>query len=365
MKTKVAVAMSGGVDSSVTALLLKKAGHEVIGITLKIWQCKPEEISYKTKLCCSEKDVEDAKNVCSKIGIPHYTFDFYNEFEKYVIDPFCESYMKGLTPNPCILCNRHIKFDLLYKKIKTLGFDYLATGHYARIEKKGATYYLKKGKDTKNEQSYWLYVLDQNILEHVLMPLGNRTKTEVRTIAKNSGLPVADKPKSQEICFITEKNYRSFIQKNIKKSHQLKKGPIVDTKNNVLGYHSGIFNFTIGQREGLGLSLGKRMYVKKIIPEKNTIVVDEEENIYSKEIFVGETNWINKDENLKFPLRARVRIRYKHKEELAFIYPFGKKFYRIVFDKPQWAPTPGQSAVIYKGDIVLGGGIIQKNDCNN
>jgi len=362
MKHKVAVAMSGGVDSSVTALLLKQNGYEVVGITFKIWKCKSEEMSYKTKTCCSEKDVADAKNVCSKIGIPHYTFDFYNEFEKYVINPFCESYMKGLTPNPCILCNKHIKFDLLYKKIKTLGFDYLATGHYARIEKKGVNYYLKKGKDPRNEQSYWLYILDQNILCRLLMPLGNYTKTEVRDIAKNSGLPVADKPKSQEICFISEKNYRNFIQKNFNRN-ELEKGPIVDTKNNVLGYHSGIFNYTIGQREGLGISLGKRIYVAKILPEKNTIVVDEEKNIYSKEIFIRDTNWINKD--LKFPLRAKVRIRYKHEESLATIYKINKNFYKIIFDKPQWAPTPGQSAVIYKGDIVLGGGIIQKNDYNN
>ena len=347
-KIKVAVAMSGGVDSSVAVALLKDQGYEVVGITMRLWACKTVTPANK-KLCCSLNDTEDAKKVCCLLEIPHYTVDFRKEFSKQVIEPFCGSYQQGITPNPCILCNKEIKFDLLLKKAKVLGFNFLATGHYANIQPP----FLLKGKDENNDQSYWLYGIKEKNLKNILMPLGIYTKPEVRELARKYNLNVAEKPKSQEICFIQDNNYRNFM-----KHYDIKEnsGEIVDKNGKVLGAHKGVSNFTIGQRSGLGISAGKRVYVSKIIPEENMVIIGNEKDVYSTELTVKNVNWLSAVE--KFPFKTEVKIRYKHKEADAAIYKLSKILYKIVFDKPQWAVTPGQSAVFYDGNKVLGGGEI-------
>ncbi|MBU0951695.1 MAG: tRNA 2-thiouridine(34) synthase MnmA [Elusimicrobia bacterium] len=347
-KIKVAVAMSGGVDSSVAAALLKDKGYEVVGLTMRLWACKTAASANK-KLCCSLNDTEDAKKVCCLLAVPHYTVDFRKEFNKQVIEPFCENYRRGITPNPCILCNQKIKFDLLLEKAKSLGFNFLATGHYAKIQPP----FLLKGKDDNNDQSYWLYGVKEKNLKNILMPLGIYTKTQVRELARKYHLNVAGKPKSQEICFIQDNNYRNFMkQYSVKEKH----GAIVDKNGKVLGAHKGVSNFTIGQRSGLGISAGKRVYVCRIVPEENKVVIGDEKDVYSSELIVKNVNWFVHIE--KFPLKTKVKIRYKHKEADAAIYKSDKILYKIVFDQPQWAVTPGQSAVFYAGNKVLGGGEI-------
>jgi len=355
MKKRVAVAISGGVDSAVCALLLKKEGYEVMAITMRL--LKNEE---KSKKYLSIRGVEKAKRIAEKIGIPHYTIDIREIFRKYIITNFCEEYKKGRTPNPCIRCNQYIKFGVLLKKAKQLGAEYLASGHYARIEydKKKGKYLLKKGCDLNKDQSYFLYRLTQKELPYILMPLGNFTKDKIKKIAKEQKLPIEENIReSQEICFIPENNYSEFLKKYL--SEEIKPGPILDTQEKLLGKHKGIMFYTIGQRRGLGISGKIPLYVVDINKKENAIIVGPENELYKSKLEVCEVSYVT-EEKLKKPSNLKVKIRYRHKEAPAVVYPFENKKVHIKFIQPQRAITPGQSAVFYDEDIAVGGGIIEK-----
>jgi len=346
MKKKVAVAISGGVDSAVCALLCKKEGYEVIGVTMRLLE--------------NEDRIEKAREIAKKIGIPHYTIDVRKIFKKYIITNFCEEYKKGRTPNPCIRCNQYIKFGVLLKKAKQLGAKYLATGHYARIEynKEKGKYLLKKGCDLDKDQSYFLYRLTQKELAYILMPLGNFTKDKIKEIAREQKLPIEeDMRESQEICFIPENNYSEFLKKYL--SEEIKPGLILDTQGKLLGKHKGIIFYTIGQRRGLGISAKIPLYVVEINEEENALIVGPENELYKSNLEVCEVSYVTEDK-LKKSLNSKVKIRYRHKEAPAIVYPLEDKKVHIKFTQPQRAITPGQSAVFYNEDIVIGGGVIEK-----
>lgn len=350
MKKRVVIAMSGGVDSSVAAALLVRQGFEVIGITM----CFSLPDSGKKKpSCCGLEGIEDARRVAHKLGIKHYVLNFSRALKEKIIQDFIAEYTSGRTPNPCIRCNQYIKFDALLKKALVLDAEFLATGHYARI-KEARGFLLKKAKDRHKDQSYFLYRLSQNQLQRIIFPLGNYTKKEVRILAREFDLPVADKPGSQEICFLPGNNYREFLRERHIKN---KPGFIVDTQGNVLGKHEGVAFYTIGQREGLGIAMGYPIYVIKIDPFRNRIVVGKKEEAYRSACALKEPHFILKPRKKK--IVANVKIRYNHKEAPAEIILRGRKM-NVRFKKPQFAVTPGQSAVFYNRDIVLGGGIIDK-----
>ncbi len=361
---RVVVAMSGGVDSSVTAALLKERGFEVIGITMQIW-----ERSEDWGGCCGIGSIEDAKKVANRLGIPHYVLNFRDIFRERVITNFCEEYGEGRTPNPCIRCNQYIKFDALMKKAKELGADYMATGHYARIEreefrvdslevgeKARARYVLKKGIDTKKDQSYVLHTMTQEQLEHTLMPLGNFTKEEVRQIAREKDLAVADRPESQEICFIQDETYREFLEKCMPEG--VRPGSILNKEGEVIGKHRGIIFYTIGQRKGIGVATKEPLYVIAIDKERNSIVVGKEKDVYGDELIANDVKYIAVA-GLKEPAKLNVKIRYLHQASPALVSPLNKDEVKVKFEKPQRAITPGQAAVFYDGDIVVGGATIK------
>lgn len=357
MKNRVVVAMSGGVDSSVAAGLLKKQGYEVIGITL----CFNLADSAKRRpTCCGLQGIEDARRVAHKLGIRHYVLNMQKVLKERVIKDFCLEYLKGRTPNPCIRCNQYIKFDALLKKTFSLGAEYLATGHYARImqicRSAARHYLLKKAKDLKKDQSYFLYRLGQGQLKHILFPLGNYTKDEVRKIARGFELPVADKLASQEICFLPNSDYREFLKTEIKRN--IKSGPVLDKEGNLLGQHEGIAFYTIGQRQGLGIAKGYPLYIIKIDPQNNQIIVGRKEDAYAEEFLIRGLHFILKPIKKKVALTAK--IRYNHPGATAEVIPFDRCKIKAKFKKPQFAITPGQSAVFYDRDKVLGGGIIEK-----
>ena len=353
MNKRVVVAMSGGVDSSVTAALLKDRGFEVIGITMQIWERSPDWGG-----CCGIGSVEDAKKVAYRLGIPHYVLNFRDIFKEKVIANFCEEYTEGRTPNPCIRCNKYIKFDALLKKARQLGADYIATGHYARIEfnNKRKRYLLKKGIDSQKDQSYVLYVMSQEQLERTLMPLGDFTKDQVRRIAREKDLPVANKPESQEICFIPDNNYGAFLKEYIPQ-RAYKPGPIVNREGKFIGEHRGIIFYTVGQRKGIGIADKEPLYVTSIDKENNTIVVGKKEDVYSDELIAENVNFIY-IEKLKTTIKIEVKVRYLHPTASATIFPLDRDKVKVKFDQPQWAITPGQAVVFYNGKEVLGGGTI-------
>ncbi len=360
-KNKVVIGMSGGVDSSVAAYLLKKQGYEVIGVTMQIWQDKDKELVEKEGGCCSLSAVEDARMVCNKLDIPHYVMNFKEVFEKKVINYFIDEYGKGKTPNPCIACNRYIKFEELLRRSHALGAYYVSTGHYARViyDEDKKRYLLKKSDAAEKDQTYTLYNLTQEQLKHILMPLGEfNNKDEVREIARELGLVVADKPDSQEICFVEDDDYGKFIKENA--NYEIKPGNFVDTHGNIVGKHEGITNYTIGQRKGLGLALGKPVYVVNINPEKNEVVIGDNEEVYDNELIADDINLISID-RLDEPMKVKVKIRYNFKEVPAIIMPFKNNQIKVSFESPVRAITPGQSVVFYDNDLVVGGGTIVKS----
>lgn len=354
---KVVVAMSGGVDSSVAAYLLKNDGYDVIGITMKIWENEGIE---KENGCCSYSAVYDARRVADHIGIPHYVLNFKRDFKEKVIDYFVDEYLKGKTPNPCIACNRYIKFDVLLNKAEQLGADFVATGHYAKImfDESRNRYIIKKGNDPGKDQSYTLYNLTQEQLSKILMPLGYYYKSEIREIAKKIGLKVHNKPDSQEICFIPNDDYKEFLKQYT--NAEIKPGPILDTRGNVVGKHKGIPYYTIGQRRGLGVALGRPVYVKEILPEKNTIIVGYEEEVKERGLIANRVNLVAV-ESIKGKMRVNSRIRYNAKETPSTIEQASPNKVKVMFQEPQKGVAPGQSVVFYKDDIVIGGGIIESS----
>jgi len=358
-KNRVVVGMSGGVDSSVTAALLLQKGYEVIGVTMQIWPEQDEEKASKEGGCCSLSAVDDARRVCDKLGIPFYVMNFKELFEKKVIDYFVEEYSQGRTPNPCIACNRYVKFEELLRRAHSLDCHFVATGHYARIlyDDSLKRYLVKKSVTDAKDQTYALYNLTQFQLEHTLMPLGDYTKDETRKIASELGMDVATKPDSQEICFVDNDDYGSFLEQ--RNSHIAKPGYFVDTKGNVLAQHKGIAYYTIGQRKGLGIALGWPAYVVDIRPETNTVVLGTNDEVFAKALIASDLNFIPFD-NLDKPMKATVKIRYSAKEAPALIIPLGDGQVKVEFEQKQRAITPGQSVVFYDGDILIGGGIIQK-----
>jgi tRNA-specific 2-thiouridylase len=352
--------MSGGVDSSVAALLLIEQGYEVVGVTLKLWDSPEEELACSSadKGCCSLSDIEDARMVALRLGIPHYVLNFKDVFRHDVVDYFAKEYANGRTPNPCIACNKFIKMGGMLDKALAMGFDYIATGHYARIihNKAIGRYELHRGLSGSKDQSYVLYNFTQKQLEHTLMPLGEMEKTKVREIAAQHGMLTAGKPDSQEICFVPDNDYPSFLERYTNEMSQ--PGNFMDKAGNVLGTHKGIAHYTIGQRKGLGKAFGKPMFVTDINPATNTVVLGDENEVFGTRLIAGDLNFIA-IQGITEPIRAAAKIRYSAREALVTVTPYSDNTVIVDFDEPQRAITPGQSIVFYHGDNVLGGGIIR------
>jgi len=340
-KGRVAVAMSGGVDSSLAAALLKQEGYEVCGVYLRLWS----ELEY---------NISDLERTCQMLDIPLHQFNFEAEFKSLVIDHFLQEYSLGRTPNPCVTCNQRIKFGLLLDKVLQMGMDYLATGHYAQIESSPNGYRLLRAVDPDKDQSYFLYTLGQRELQHLMLPLGNHHKTEVRKLATELGLPTSQRHESQDVCFIPDNDYRSFVAQRI----PLKPGDIVDTKGKVLGRHNGLAHYTVGQRQRLGLAATERLYVIKLNASSNNLIVGQESQLLNDSLLASNLFWVS-GEAPKAPVNIAARIRYKAPQVAAKLY-INDGTAQVNFHEPQRAIAPGQSIVFYQGDTVLGGGIIEE-----
>ena len=360
-KKKVVIGMSGGVDSSVAAYLLKEAGYDVIGVTMQIWQEEDHFTQEENGGCCGLTAVDDARRVANQLGIPYYVMNFRSEFKERVMDYFLEEYLAGRTPNPCIACNRYVKWESLLKRSMDIGADYIATGHYARIIKlPNGRYSLKTSATQAKDQTYALYNLTQDQLSKTLMPVGEYTKDEIREMAEKIDLRVAKKPDSQEICFIPDNDYGRFISENSEK--EIKPGNFVDEAGNIVGKHKGIPYYTIGQRKGLNLSLGKPVFVKEIRPETNEVVICDNESLFSTRVVANKLNFMS-IESLEGDMRVIAKIRYNHKGAPATIRMIDEETLECIFDEPQRAATPGQALVMYtdtEDGYVVGGGTIVK-----
>lgn len=358
MGQRVLAAMSGGVDSSAAAALLLKQGYEVIGITLNVWPSEEGGLR-RARTCCSITDVDDARAVCQKLGIPHYVLNMRDFFREKVIDYFLNEYMRGRTPNPCIACNEFIKFGALTARARELEADFVATGHYAEIVSlANGALGLKKSEDAHKDQSYVLYTLTQEQLKHLIFPCGGYEKTEIRRFAEDAGLPTWHKADSQDICFIGAEGYENFIASNLPQA--VRPGEVVDRNGKVLGKHGGVFHFTVGQRKGLGKYTNERSYVTAIDAKSGRVTVGPEEDLFRRAVFVEDVR-IAVPGGIYQGLHADVKIRYAAKEAPARVAEFDGRSLQIVFDEPQKAPTPGQAAVFYNADgIVLGGGTITR-----
>lgn len=353
---KVVVGMSGGVDSSVAACLLKRQGYEVIGVTMRIWQEEEEVSKQEEGGCCGYDAVSDARRVAAGIGIPYYVMNFKTEFQRHVIDYFTEEYMKGRTPNPCIACNRYVKWESLLKRSLMIGADYIATGHYARVIRlPNGRYTLRTSATGDKDQTYALCHLTQDQLARTLMPVGEYRKDEIRKMAQEMGLPVADKPDSQDICFVPGGDYAAFIEKERKTT--VPPGNFVTREGEVLGRHKGIIHYTVGQRKGLGLALGYPVFVLEIRPETNEVVVGSLEESLTEYVRAGDLNFMSV-EDLEEPRRVWAKIRYNHRGAWCQVRKTGPDEILCVFEEPQRAVTPGQAVVLYDGEYVLGGGTI-------
>ncbi|MDO4503448.1 MAG: tRNA 2-thiouridine(34) synthase MnmA [Coriobacteriia bacterium] len=353
---KALIAMSGGVDSSVAAKLTQDAGFECIGCTMKLYGGEPQ-VEGNGKTCCALDDVEDARSVAHRIGIPYYVFNFTGRFDDLVIERFVESYEAGRTPNPCIDCNRFLKFDALLHRARELGCDHMVTGHYAQVGFDGQRYTLSKATDRNKDQSYVLYTLTQEQLAMVRFPLGGMTKDQVRQIAQESGFVNAQKGESQDICFVPDGDYVGFIQRRTGKEYP--QGEIVDVQGNVLGQHQGAIRYTVGQRKGLGIALGRPQYVKDLDVERNQVVVGDLVDLQCTELLAGDFNWIA-GEVPDGPVPCKAKVRYRQEEQPAVAVPVDEKTVKVVFDEPQTAVARGQAVVLYDGDLVLGGGVMEK-----
>ncbi|MSQ14767.1 MAG: tRNA 2-thiouridine(34) synthase MnmA [Dehalococcoidia bacterium] len=355
-KGKVVVAMSGGVDSAVAAALLHSEGYDVVGITMRLWTLERDDIPAPHRTCCSVESVEDAQRVCEVLGIPHYFMNFERPFKTHVVDYFTSEYARGRTPNPCLACNQYVKFDALMDKAVALGAEYLATGHYARIAHDDGGYRLLRAIDPEKDQSYVLYTLTQEEMKRLLLPIGGYLKPEIRKIAGDFNLPLADKPDSQDICFVPDRDYKSFVAERV----VTRNGPIVDISGKTIGTHKGIINYTVGQRHGLGIASPQRLYVLDIDAENNTVIVGSEEDLLCQGLIAEESCFIS-GERPGFPMRASVKLRYRAADVEAELYPSDSGRVEVRFIEPQRAVSPGQAAVFYQGDEVIGGGTIARS----